>query len=289
MGWDTRRAARKSHSPRSWWAAAPFYSGAMTNHENSPAPATERSAVVTGASSGIGQATVRALRQEGWRVYAIARRAERLQSLAADTGAIALAGDVSEQHSVDELTSRILAAGGVDTVINVAGGARGVDYLAQAKDADWDFMLQVNVMGTMRLTRALLPHLRTVQGTVLNLTSTAALASYEGGSGYNAAKAAQRALTQALRLEEVEHGVRVIEVLPGLVATEEFSLRRLGSEQAAEQVYAGVTEPLSAADVAEVIRYAVSLPHHVNLDEIVIRPQAQAANHKLVRRQEPGQ
>ena len=239
-----------------------------------------RCAVVTGASSGIGEATVRALRTQGWTVYAVARRAERLEQLAEQTGAIALAADVSNQEHVDALRDKVQ---NVDTLINCAGGARGVDYLGEAKDADWEFMYQVNVMGTMRLTRALLPQLRQVPGTVLNVTSTAALASYEGGSGYNAAKAAQRAMTSALRLEEVGNGLRVIEVLPGLVATEEFALRRLGSADAAEQVYAGVSQPLTAEDVAEVIRYAVSLPHHINLDEIVMRPQAQAANHKLIR------
>lgn len=247
-----------------------------SQHEHSDT----RCAVVTGASSGIGEATVRALRAQGWTVYAVARRAERLEQLAEQTGAIALAADVSNQEHVDALRDKVQ---NVDTLINCAGGARGVDYLGEAKDADWEFMYQVNVMGTMRLTRALLPQLRQVPGTVLNVTSTAALASYEGGSGYNAAKAAQRAMTSALRLEEVAHGLRVIEVLPGLVATEEFALRRLGSADAAEQVYAGVSQPLTAEDVAEVIRYAVSLPHHINLDEIVMRPQAQAANHKLIR------
>lgn len=239
-----------------------------------------RTALVTGASSGIGEATVRALRAQGWKVYAVARREDRLESLAAQTGAIALPADISDAQHVERLAGQTTD---VDTLINVAGGARGVDYLAEARDADWEFMYQVNVMGTMRVTRALLPQLRSVPGTVLNVTSTAALASYEGGSGYNAAKAAQRAMTQALRLEEVGNGLRVIEVLPGLVATEEFALRRLGDAEAAANVYAGVAEPLTGADVAEVIRYAVSLPHHVNLDEIVLRPQAQAANHKLVR------
>ncbi|WP_159609270.1 SDR family oxidoreductase [Glutamicibacter sp. JC586] len=242
-----------------------------------------RSAVVTGASSGIGQATVRALRNQGWTVFAVARRADRLENLAKETGAISVPADVSVQTDVDVLAKTVESAGGADTLINCAGGARGTEYWADAIDEDWDFMWQANVMGTMRLTRALLPQLRHARGTVLNVTSTAALASYEGGSGYNAAKAAERAMTKALRLEEVEHGIRVIEILPGLVHTEEFSLRRLGNQSAADSVYAGVENPLSAEDVAEVIRYAVSAPAHVNLDEIVIRPQAQAANHKLIR------
>jgi NADP-dependent 3-hydroxy acid dehydrogenase YdfG len=122
------------------------------------------------------------------------------------------------------------------------------------------------------------------EGTVLNLTSTAGLAAYEGGGGYNAAKFAQHAMTGALRLEEAENNVRVIEVAPGLVYTEEFALNRLGDRQAAEKVYQGVEKPLTAADVAEVVRYAVTAPHHVNLDQIVIRPVAQAANHKLIRK-----
>lgn len=252
----------------------------MTLWENT---SSNRSAVVTGASSGIGQATVRALREQGWTVFAVARRAERLEALAKQTGAIAIPADVSNQTDVDALALAVAEHGGADTLINVAGGARGTEYWADAVDEHWDFMWQSNVMGTMRLTRALLPQLRKTGGTIVNLTSTAALASYEGGSGYNAAKAAQSAMTQALRLEEVEHGIRVIEVLPGLVQTEEFALRRLGSQQAADSVYAGVDNPLTAEDVAAVIRFAVSAPAHVNLDQIVIRPQAQAANHKLIR------
>lgn len=251
----------------------------MTTLNNS----ASRSAVVTGASSGIGQATVRALRNQGWKVFAVARRVERLENLAEETGAIPVPADVSIQTDVDSLLATVSAQGGADTLINCAGGARGTETWADAVDENWEFMWQANVMGTMRLTRALLPQLRVARGTVLNVTSTAALASYEGGSGYNAAKAAERAMTQALRLEEVENGLRVIEVLPGLVQTEEFALRRLGSQSAADKVYAGVENPLTAEDVAEVIRYAVSAPAHVNLDEIVIRPQAQAANHKLIR------
>ncbi len=252
----------------------------MTIWENT---SSNRSAVVTGASSGIGQATVHLLREQGWTVYAVARRAQRLEQLAEQTGAIAIPADVSIQSEVDALVARVAQLGGADTLINVAGGARGTEYWADAVDENWEFMWQSNVMGTMRLTRALLPALREAHGTIVNLTSTAALASYEGGSGYNAAKAAQSAMSQALRLEEVEHGIRVIEVLPGLVQTEEFALRRLGSQEAADSVYAGVENPLTAQDVAEVIRFAVNAPAHVNLDQIVIRPQAQAANHKLIR------
>lgn len=247
--------------------------------------AQQNAAVVTGASTGIGEATVRALRADGWNVYAVARRAERLEQLEKETGAVAIPADITRDADVDRVLQTVTAAGGAATLINIAGGARGADRIAEASTDDWDWMYQVNVVGTMKLIRAFLPHLRqSGEGTVLNLTSTAGLAAYEGGAGYNAAKFAQHALTGALRLEEAEHNVRVIEVAPGLVQTEEFALKRLGSQAAADKVYQGVEKPLTAEDVADVVRYAVSVPHHVNLDQIVIRPVAQAANHKLIRR-----
>ncbi|KNH18800.1 oxidoreductase [Arthrobacter sp. ZBG10] len=244
-----------------------------------------RAALVTGASTGIGEATVRALRAQGWTVFAVARRADRLAALQDATGAIAVPADITADDDVSRLVAHVTAAGGIDTLINIAGGARGADRIADAGTEDWEWMYQVNVVGTMKLTRAFLPMLRaTGQGTVLNLTSTAGLVAYEGGGGYNAAKFAQHAMTGALRLEEAEHNVRVIEVAPGLVYTEEFALNRLGDEAAAAKVYQGVEKPLTADDVADVVRYAVSAPHHVNLDQIVIRPVAQAANHKLIRK-----
>ena len=245
-----------------------------------------KAAVVTGASTGIGEATVRALRAEGWTVYAVARRADRLAALAAETGATAVPADITDDSDVERLLAEVTQAGGIDTLINIAGGARGADRIADAKTDDWAWMFEVNVLGTMKLTRAFLPMLRAGgEGTVLNLTSTAGLTAYEGGGGYNAAKFAQHALNDALRLEEVEHNLRVIEVAPGLVHTEEFALNRLGNQEAAGKVYQGVEKPLTADDVADVVRYAVTAPHHVNLDHIVIRPVAQAATHKLIRKQ----
>jgi NADP-dependent 3-hydroxy acid dehydrogenase YdfG len=244
-----------------------------------------KAALVTGASSGIGQATVRALAAEGWTVFAVARRAERLAELEAETGAVGIPADIAEDDDVSRLLARVTEAGGIDTLINIAGGARGADTVGAASTEDWEWMYRVNVLGTMKLTRAFLPMLRANgKGTVLNLTSTAGLAAYEGGGGYNAAKFAQHAMTGALRLEEAENNLRVIEVAPGLVYTEEFALNRLGDRRAAEKVYQGVEKPLTAEDVAEVVRYAVAAPHHVNLDQIVIRPVAQAANHKLIRK-----
>ncbi|GAA1259663.1 SDR family oxidoreductase [Arthrobacter pascens] len=246
---------------------------------------SNKAAVVTGASTGIGEATVRALRAEGWTVYAVARRQERLDALAAETGAVAIPADIAEDADVARLLADVTAGGGIDTLVNIAGGARGADPVGQAQTDDWEWMYRVNVLGTMKLTRAFLPMLREHgEGTVLNLTSTAGLVAYEGGAGYNAAKFAQHAVTNALRLEEAENNVRVIEVAPGLVRTEEFALMRLGDEQAAQKVYEGVEKPLTAEDVADVVRYAVCAPHHVNLDQIVIRPVAQAANHKIIRK-----
>lgn len=245
----------------------------------------KKAALVTGASSGIGEAAVRALRADGWTVFAVARRAERLKSLAGETGAVAVPADIAEDDDVSRLLAQVTEAGGIDTLVNIAGGARGADKVGEASTADWEWMYRVNVLGTMKLTRAFLPMLRaTGEGTVLNLTSTAGLDAYEGGGGYNAAKFGQHALTNALRLEEAEHNVRVIEVAPGLVQTEEFALNRFGDPQAASRVYQGVEKPLTAEDVADVVRYAVTVPHHVNLDQIVIRPVAQAATHKLIRR-----
>ncbi|ALE92291.1 oxidoreductase [Arthrobacter alpinus] len=243
-------------------------------------------AVVTGASTGIGEATVRKLRSEGWQVVAVARRADRLERLAGETGAQVFAADITKDEDIDALAVFVSENGGLDTLINIAGGARGADTVGSANNDDWEWMFQANVMGTLKMTKAFLPALRAHgRGTVLNLTSTAGLVAYEGGAGYNAAKFAQHALTNALRLEEVENNLRVIEVAPGLVHTEEFALNRLGGDQAAaEKVYAGVAEPLTADDVAGVVSYAVGLPHHINLDQIVIRPVAQAANHKLIRK-----
>ena len=251
---------------------------------------TSKNALVTGASSGIGAATVRRLRKDGWNVIAVARREDRLAQLAQETGAIPFTTDVTVAEDIERLhaftTDTFAQNGGVDTVINVAGGARGVDSVATGKQDDWEWMFHVNVLGTLNVLKAFLPDLREHGfGTVLNLTSTAGHTAYEGGAGYNAAKFGQHALTGALRLEEAEHNIRVIEVAPGMVHTDEFTVNRLGGNQeAAEKVYDGVEKPLTAEDVAEVVGYAVGLPHHINLDQIVMRPVAQAAAHKVIRR-----
>lgn len=241
--------------------------------------------VVTGASSGIGAATVRALADSGWDVTAVARREDRLLELAAETGATPIVADVTSPPDVEALAERVLSDGGIDALVNNAGGAFGVDTVADGKFDDWEHMYNVNVLGTLRVTQAFLPALReSGQGSVLILTSTAGLSAYEGGGGYVAAKHAERALTNTLRLEEAENNVRVIEVAPGMVRTEEFALNRLaGDQDAARKVYEGVEKPLTADDVADVMAFALNAPHHVNIDQLVIRPLAQPANHKIIR------
>lgn len=244
-------------------------------------------AVVTGASSGIGRATVEALTAAGWQVLAAARREQRLDEVAAATGCTTAVCDITDPGSVAKLvaSARQAFGGTLTAVVNIAGGALGVDEVATADLDKWRTMYETNVIGTTRVTQALLPLVRANGGgSVVILTSTAAQVAYQGGGGYNAAKAAETMVARALRLELVGEPIRVIEIAPGMVKTEEFSLVRLaGDHAAAEKVYEGVTNPLVAADVADVVRYALTVPQHVNLDLITIRPVAQAANHLVAR------
>ncbi|HEX8753701.1 MAG TPA: SDR family NAD(P)-dependent oxidoreductase [Solirubrobacterales bacterium] len=239
-----------------------------------------RTAVITGASSGIGAATARALAAEGFRTVLGARRLDRLQALAEEVGGEAIALDVADPDSVAEFAAR---AGGCDVLVNNAGGALGLEPLAEADEENWRRMYDSNVLGTMRMTRALLSRLlESGDGHVLAVTSIAAFEVYRGGAGYTAAKHAQRAAVRTLRLELLGEPVRVTEILPGMVETE-FSLVRLGDEDAAARVYEGMT-PLSGADVAECIRWAVAQPPHVNVDSIVVRPRDQASATEVHRR-----
>lgn len=242
-------------------------------------------AVVTGASSGIGAATVRRLRLEGWDVLAVARRADRLAALAEHTGAHPLVADVTDDDDVARLAHAATSGGPVHAVVNNAGGALGVDPVATGSIADWRSMYEVNVLGTLRITQALLPALRASgRGDVVVLTSTAGHDTYPGGGGYVAAKHAERTIAQTLRLELVGEPVRVIEIAPGMVATEEFSLVRFRGDRArADAVYAGVDGPLTADDVADAIAWCLTRPHHVNVDSLVIRPRAQASNTVVAR------
>ncbi|PRY28519.1 NADP-dependent 3-hydroxy acid dehydrogenase YdfG [Pseudosporangium ferrugineum] len=247
-------------------------------------------AVVTGASSGIGAATARRLVTEGFHVVAAARRVDRLEAFVKEAGedaATAVACDVTSDESVTGLAAAVAGLGGRLTVlVNNAGGARGMDPVAGGSVADWQWMYDVNVLGTLRVTQALLPALEAGgAGTVVTVGSTAAFTVYEGGGGYTAAKHAQNALVGTLRLELAGKPVRVVEIDPGMVRTEEFSLNRFGDAAKADAVYAGVREPLVADDIADCIAWATTRPQHVNVDRLVVRPIAQAAQHKVVREQ----
>jgi NADP-dependent 3-hydroxy acid dehydrogenase YdfG len=230
-------------------------------------------AVITGSSSGIGAATARALAGDGFDVVLGARRVERLEKIAAEVGGEAIALDVTDPAAVEELAARLPRC---DVLVNNAGGAHGLEPLADADEDRWRTMYESNVLGTMRMTRALLPRLiDSGDGHVVSVTSIAGFESYRGGGGYIAAKHAQRSMLRTLRLELLGRPVRVTEVAPGMVETE-FSLVRFGGdEDAARRVYEGM-EPLRAKDVAECIRWAVAQPPHVNVDEIVVRPRDQA-------------
>jgi NADP-dependent 3-hydroxy acid dehydrogenase YdfG len=243
-----------------------------------------KTAVVTGASSGIGAATARRLVKDGYRVHLLARRIDRLQALAAEIGAEAVRVDVTDPADVAAFAASLDRC---DVLVNNAGGALGAEPVATADPADWSAMFEVNVLGTLRVTQALLPLLRAASegvGTIVVLTSTAASVNYEGGAGYSAAKHAEHALTQTLRLELCGEPVRVIEIAPGMVHTDEFAVNRFrGDAGKAAAVYAGVDRPLTADDVADCIAWTVSLPAHVNIDQLVVRPLAQAAQHKVHR------
>ncbi|WP_310962256.1 SDR family NAD(P)-dependent oxidoreductase [Nocardioides terrisoli] len=240
-------------------------------------------ALVTGASSGIGEATARALAADGFSVVCVARRADRIAALAEEIDGTAITCDVTSPDSVSALAEAV--GGRLDVLVNCAGGALGSDPVESADLADWQQMYDVNVLGLVRVTQTLLPALRASgQGLVVNVGSTAGRVAYEGGGGYTAAKHGTRVVTQTLRLELNGEPIRVTEIAPGMVHTEEFSLVRFGGDRdRAEAVYADVDSPLVATDVAEAIRWVASLPRHVNIDELVIRPVAQAAQHKLHR------
>ncbi len=248
-----------------------------------------RRAVVTGASSGIGEAVVRALRASGWDVVGVARRAERLAALDAAVGSASFAADLTREEDVAALASHLAGTGAVHALVHVAGGARGADRIEDGDPDDWRWMFEVNVLSAQLVTAALLPLLRRAAAVdghadTLYVTSTAAQTAYPGGAGYNAAKAGESMVARALRLELNGEPIRVTEVAPGMVHTPEFTLNRLGGDRlGAERVYEGVDKPLLAEDVAGVIAYALNAPGHVNLDLVTMRPVAQSAQHLLAR------
>ena len=238
--------------------------------------------VVTGASTGIGEATVRRLTAEGYEVVATARREARLTSLSEQTGCSHFAADLTKQEDIDALVA-FLGDGPVAGLVNVAGGALGQDPVAEGKVTDWQRMYEINVIATLRLTQALLPQFREKGGDLVFLTSRAAHETYPGGAGYTAAKHAERMIANTLRIELVGEPVRIVEIAPGMVKTEEFSKNRLGGEAAAEKVYQGVAEPLVAEDIADIIFWTLSRPKHVNIDLVQVRPVAQANSWTVAR------
>ena len=244
-------------------------------------PGTGRTAVVTGASSGIGAATAARLAAEGFDVVVGARRVDRLEELAGRIGGRAIPLDVTDPASVEAFAA---ALDRVDVLVNNAGGAFDAAPVADADLDSWQRSYDVNVLGTLRVTKALLPALRASgAGDVVFVGSTAGLVSYEGGASYTAAKHGVHTLAETLRLEIVAEPVRVVEIAPGMVRTDEFSVNRFGDQDKADAVYRGVREPLVAEDVADCIAWAVTRPHHVNVDLLVVRPLAQAAQHKVAR------
>ena len=246
-------------------------------------------AVITGASSGIGAATAVRLSAPGaaYHVVLAARRADRLDEVA---GRIRAQGGSAEVHPLDVTDAAAVKrfAGALercDVLVNNAGGAYGMETVADGDPRDWRAMHEVNVLGTLNVTQALLPRLvASGDGTIVLLSSTAGFIAYEGGGGYVAAKHAQHAIAATLRLELCGQPVRVIEIAPGMVRTEEFSLNRYRGDTArAAAVYEGVSEPLTADDIADTVAWTVTRPSHVNVDLLVIRPRAQAAQHKVHR------
>jgi NADP-dependent 3-hydroxy acid dehydrogenase YdfG len=243
--------------------------------------AHRRVAVITGASSGIGEATAKALAQQGFHVVAVARRADRIQALADEIGGTAIVADVTDGAAVDALAAQLDR---VDVLVNNAGGAKGMAPVADADLEHWRWMWETNVIGTLRVTRALLPKLiDSGDGLIVTVTSVAALETYDNGAGYTSAKHGQGALHRTLRGELLGQPVRLTEIAPGAVETE-FSLVRFdGDHNRADAVYSGIT-PLVAEDVAEVIGFVASRPSHVNLDLIVLKPRDQANASRFSRR-----
>ncbi|WP_084079047.1 SDR family NAD(P)-dependent oxidoreductase [Demequina sp. NBRC 110057] len=233
-----------------------------------------KTAVITGASSGIGAASARALAADGWNVVIGARRVDRLEALAAEIGATAIPLDVTDEDSVAAFCGAIDEC---DLLLNNAGGALGTASMADANIDEWQWMWDVNVLGTVRVTKALLPKLvASGDGQVINIGSIAAREPYKGGGGYNAAKHAVAALTRVLRIELLGQPVRVSEIDPGMVETEFSIVRFGGDEDKAAKVYEGV-QPMTAEDIADAVRWVASRPQHVNIDQILMLATAQTS------------
>jgi NADP-dependent 3-hydroxy acid dehydrogenase YdfG len=241
-------------------------------------------AVVTGASSGIGAASSRYLARAGFEVICAARRLDRIEALAKEIDGRAVQCDVTSAEDVAALTAAV--GGELQVLVNNAGGAFGFEPVAEADLDAWRRMYEVNVIAVAAVTKSLLPAHIAGRGTIIVMGSTAGQVAYEGGGGYVAAKHGAKALVDTLRLELWDQPVRVTEIAPGMVRSEGFALTRFGGDQAkADAVYAGVREPLTADDIADIVTYVATRPAHVNLDRITVRPRAQAAQHKVFREQ----
>ncbi|TDD45007.1 SDR family NAD(P)-dependent oxidoreductase [Kribbella antibiotica] len=239
-------------------------------------------AVVTGASSGIGAATARRLAKDGFEVIAAARRLDRIEALAKEIDGRAVQCDVTSAEDVAALAATV--GDRLDLLVNNAGGAFGAEPVADADLDAWRRMFEVNVIGVAAVTKSLLPALIAGSGTIIVMGSTAGQVAYENGGGYVAAKHATKAVVDTLRLELFDQPVRVTEIAPGMVKSEGFALTRFEGDQAkADAVYAGVAEPLTSDDIADIVSWVATRPAHVNLDRITVRPRAQAAQHKVHR------
>ena len=241
-------------------------------------------ALVTGGGTGIGAAVAKRLAADGFDVIVAGRRREPLGQVVAEIGGSArfVVMDVAD---VDSVTAGIGGLERLDVLVNNAGGALGTSRIEDGDPAEWQQMFASNVLGTMQVTKAALPLLRrSPRATIVNVSSVAGQSVYEGGGGYTAAKHGTSVISETLRLELNGENIRVIDIRPGMVHTEEFSLTRLhGDRAAADRVYEGVDHPLLADDVAQCVAFAVALPQHVNIDTMVIKPVAQAASHKVHR------
>ncbi|MGW5187715.1 SDR family oxidoreductase [Kribbella sp. NPDC004138] len=241
-------------------------------------------AVVTGASSGIGAASARYLAREGFEVICAARRLDRIEALAKEIDGRAVQCDVTSADDVAALTAAV--GDELQVLVNNAGGAFGFEPVAEADLDAWRRMYEVNVIAVAAVTKSLLPALIAGRGTIIVMGSTAGQVAYEGGGGYVAAKHGAKAVVDTLRLELYDQPVRVSEIAPGMVRSEGFALTRFDGDQSrADAVYAGVREPLTSEDVADIVAWIATRPAHVNIDRITVRPRAQAAQHKVFREQ----
>jgi NADP-dependent 3-hydroxy acid dehydrogenase YdfG len=246
----------------------------------------ERVAVITGASSGIGAATAIALAKDGFRVIAVARRADRLAELAQQSNLIeSFICDVTKQSDIDRLAAHCKDLA-VEVLINCAGGAFDAATILEGDPDIWEKTYEINVIATLRVTKAITPIMQRLgKGHIVIVSSTAGHRAYENGGSYVAAKFAETSMSHTLRLELNGQPIRITEIAPGMVKTDEFAVNRYDGDRAkAAKVYEGVDKPLTAEDVAESIRWSVTLPEHFNVDSMVIRPVAQAANHKVARK-----